>query len=340
MTMDDVLAQLKGKAGVEVSLTIRRGDKLTFPVKLTREVIEVPTVKHAVIHEGGPEPIGYLKLITFSSHTAERAREAIEDFKNKGYKALILDLRQNYGGLLQSAVNVCNLFLDGGTIVSIKSRVARQNMVYQAGHSPIVPQDMPVIVLIDRGSASASEITAGALKDRKRAYLVGEKSYGKGSVQQVFPLDTTDDSGMKLTMARYYTPSDVNIDKIGIPPDKEVLFPTYTDEQADSLNKLYESNEIPDWVKANPGAKKPAVDTYAATLAKKYGLDAPLIARMVRDEQRRTEMPVVYDLDYDIQLKAAVDILDNGTYKDLMASTETLAQLQAEQKLKVKDKEK
>jgi carboxyl-terminal processing protease len=185
-------------------------------------------------------------------------------------------------------------------------------------------------VLINRGSASAAEIVAGALKDRRRAYLVGEKTYGKGSVQQVFPLDSDVESGIKLTTARYYTPSDANIDKTGIPPDREVLFPKYTEEQTEALGEMLKANAIPEWVKDHPGADKQAVDAFSLELEKKYHLDAPLLHRLIRDEQRRTDMPLVYDLDYDVQLQAAVNILKSGEYARLMDKTKTIAALQKE----------
>lgn len=320
LSMDDVLARLKGPAGEQVKLTIRRGEKLEFPVTLTRAVIEVPTVKHAMAGE-----IGYLRLISFSNMTAERAREALEEFKQKNFKGLVLDLRNNYGGLLSSAVEVSNLFLEGGIVVSVKSRIAGQNSVSYGGKSSMVPQNIPIVVLINHGSASASEIVAGALKDRGRAYLVGEKSYGKGSVQQVYPLDK---SGFKITTARYYTPSDVNIDKVGIPPDREVLFPKFSQEDTDQLSKLISSNKIPDFVKANPNAAPGVQDGFARQIQAEYKLDFNLLRRLVRDEMNRTVIAPVYDLEYDVQLQEAVKILREGIYYQLIKNTKTLRDLQ------------
>ncbi|MDR2468809.1 MAG: S41 family peptidase [Spirochaetaceae bacterium] len=321
LSMDDVLARLKGPAGEQVNLLIRRGTKLEFPVTLTRAIIEVPTVKHAIIGD-----IGYIRLISFSNMTAERAREALDEFaKNGGYKGLILDLRNNYGGLLSSAVEVSNLFLEGGVVVSVKSRIPGQNSVSYGGKTPIVPQNIPVVVLINHGSASASEIVAGALKDRGRAYLVGEKSYGKGSVQQVYPLEK---SGFKITTARYFTPSDVNIDKVGIPPDREILFPKFSAEDTDSLNKLINSNKIPAFVEANPHAPPGVSDSFARQLNEEYHLDFNLLRRLIRDEQNRTVIAPVYDLEYDVQLQEAVKIIREGIYYQLIKNTKTLRDLQ------------
>ncbi|GMO60135.1 MAG: S41 family peptidase [Termitinemataceae bacterium] len=322
LSLDEVVARLKGIAGDKVHLLIRRGEKLEFPVTLTREIIEVPTVKHAMIGD-----IGYIRLISFSSMTASRMREALESFNKTGYKALVIDLRNNYGGLLTSAVNVCNLFLNGGTVVSVKSRIESQNTVYNAGRTPLVPQNVPVVVLINHGSASASEIVAGALKDRGRAFLIGEKSYGKGSVQQVYPLEK---SGFKITTARYYTPSDVNIDKIGIPPDKEVLFPKYTNDDADSLNRLIKSKKINEFVASHKSAAPGVVDSFARQLTAEFKLDFALVRRLIRDEENRTTIAPVYDLEYDVQLQEAVKIIREGLYYELIQNTKNLHQLQEE----------
>ncbi|MDR2258493.1 MAG: S41 family peptidase [Treponema sp.] len=322
LTMDEVLARLRGTPGAAVKLLIRRGEKLEFPVTLVRAVIEVPTTKYAMIGD-----TGYLKLITFTPMTVDRARDALGEFQAKHYKSLILDLRNNYGGLLNSAVDISSLFLDGGVVVSTKSRIPAENHTFSARRSPLVGAEIPVIVLINRGSASASEIVAGALKDRGRAYLVGEKSFGKGSVQQVYPLDK---SGFKITTARYYTPSDVNIDKIGIPPDREVGFPEYTDADAEKLNELIKANRIADFIKDKPDATSGEINAFAGILAREYQLDVPLLRRLIRNEQNRTTVAPVYDLEYDVQLQEAVNILRGGTYGTLMKATKTLKALQEE----------
>jgi carboxyl-terminal processing protease len=323
LSMDDVLKRLRGKPGTDVKLQIRRGERLEFPVTLTRAIIEVPTVKHTMI--GGD--IGYLRLLTFTPMSVDRTREALDEFKTKNIKAFILDLRNNYGGLLQSAVGISDLFLEGGVVVSTKSRINSENAVFTARRGVSIPAEIPVVVLINRGSASASEIVAGALKDRGRAYLVGEKSYGKGSVQQVYPLEN---AGFRITTARYYTPSDVNIDKIGIPPDKEVLFPEFSSEEAEKLNKLIAANKIPEFVAANPNAAAATIDTFARELNAEISLDLSLLRRLIRNEQNRTVMAPVFDLEYDVQLQEAVNILRGGSYGNLMRTTKTLRELQNE----------
>jgi carboxyl-terminal processing protease len=287
-----------------------------------RAVIEVPTTKYAMI-----DNIGYLKLLTFTPMTVERARDAVNEFQAKGYKGVILDLRNNYGGLLNSAVGISNLFIEGGVVVSTKSRISTENQTFYARNKAPIPQEIPVVVLINRGSASASEIVAGALKDRGRAYLVGEKSFGKGSVQQVYPLDK---AGFKITTARYYTPSDVNIDKIGIPPDQEVLFPEFSEEDMEELNKLINDNKIPEWVAANSKASAAEADAFARRINSEYQLDTTLVKRLIRNEQNRTAIAPVYDMEYDVQLQEAVKILKEGNFKALMQTAKTLKALQEE----------
>jgi carboxyl-terminal processing protease len=322
LTMDEVLSRLRGTPGEKVTVMIRRGEKLTFPVDIVRAVIEVPTTKFSMIGD-----TGYLKLITFTPMTLDRARDAINDFKAKGYTSLILDLRNNYGGLLDSAVGISSLFLNGGVVVSTKSRIPGETRDFNARRITMVGEEIPIVVLINKGSASASEIVAGALKDRGRAYLVGEKSYGKGLVQQVYPLES---GGFKITTARYYTPSDVNIDKIGIPPDREVTFPDFTEADAEKLSVLIRSNVIRSFIEANPGASSDAINTFAGTLSKEYNLEQSLLRRLVRNEQNRTSIAPVYDLEYDVQLQEAVNILRGGNYRALMQTTKTLKVLQEE----------
>jgi carboxyl-terminal processing protease len=322
LSMDEVLGILRGTPGEEVRLMIRRGERMEFPVTIVRAIIEVPTVKHAMIGN-----TGYLKLLTFTPMTPERARDAINEFRANNYTSLILDLRNNYGGLLTSAVEVANLFLDGGLIVRTRSRIPMENRDFNARRSTLVSADIPVIVLINRGSASASEIVAGALKDRGRAYLVGENTFGKGSVQQVYPLTN---GGFRITTAHYYTPSDVNINKIGIPPDREVNFPAYTEEDAEHMNQLINANRIPEFTAQNPQPTAAQVDAFAVTLQREYNLDLALLKRMIRNELNRTIIAPVYDLDYDVQLQEAINIFRNGSWQNLMRNARTLKAIQEE----------
>jgi len=322
LTMDEVLARLRGHPGTDVNLIIRRGDRLEFPVTLTRAIIEVPTTRHAMIGN-----IGYLRLLSFTPMTANRAAEAIAYFRSNNYQGVILDLRNNFGGLLNSAIDVASLFLDGGVVVRTRSRIPTENQVFMTRRPAVVAQDIPIIVLINRGSASASEIVAGALKDRGRAFLVGETTFGKGSVQQVYPLGN---AGFRLTTARYVTPNNAVIDGIGIPPDRMVRLPDFSATDTDQLNRLINDNRIPVFVGENPNAGAAQMDAFVRSLEAEYGLDVALIRRLIRNEQNRTTMAPIFDLEYDIQLQEAVNILLSGDFQYLLESAKTLQALQEE----------
>ena len=321
LSSDEAVARLRGTVGTDVNLLIRRGEGIEFPVVLRRALIEVPTVRHAMIGN-----IGYVRLLTFTPHTAERTREAIQYFQSNGYEGIILDLRNNFGGRLDSAVVVSNLFYEGGVVVSTRSRVEREH-VFTTQERALVSPDIPVIVLINRASASASEIVAGALKDWGRAFLVGERTFGKGSVQQVFPLNR---SGFKLTTARYFTPSNADIDRVGIPPDREVRSPDFSNVDTGELNSLINSGRIADFVRENPEASAAQVDRFVGVLDGEFNLDIALLRRLVRNEQSRKTVAPVFDLEDDVQLQEAVRILREENFQALMQGTKTLKSLQEE----------
>jgi carboxyl-terminal processing protease len=224
-----------------------------------------------------------------------------------------VDVRQNPGGLLSSVEQVADLFLSGGPVVSTRSeRVPSENTVYEAKASASdIGADLPVAVLVDKGSASASEILAGALKDTGRAKLFGVTTYGKGSVQQVRRLG---DGGFKLTMARYYTPGNYTIDKVGVSPDVTVEEPKITPEQEASLGKLLQENTIRKWVAANPQPSDAKVGQLVVELHRQgITLDERTLRRLVREEVNRTNNnPPVFDLEYDIVLQAAVKAIQAG----------------------------
>ena len=323
--MEEVLSHLRGPAGTDVQVLIRRGKAMEFPVTLTRAVIEVPTVKYEMM-EGGT---GYLRIVEFTPLTPDKVREALQAFAAENFSALILDLRNNPGGLITSVINVADQFLESGTIVSTRSRIPFENRTFSAsgGKTEIAP-GIPVVVLINKGSASASEILAGALKDHKRAYLVGETTYGKGSVQQV--LDLLNNDMMKITVARYYTPSGANIDKQGIPPDLAVSFPELTEDEEKALSELLNTTEIADFVEKNPDLTPQMAETFAKTLQEKYPANLPILKRLVMQEYYRTHTAPLYDLEYDVQLRAAVDLLKQNDIAGLISATKTVQEIQAE----------
>ena len=214
VNVDKVVQKIRGTAGVAVRLTIQRGADKPFDVSITREQITIPSVKSSV--EGA---IGYLKISQFTNDTTKLAQNAAADFRAKGVKAIILDLRSNPGGYLKTAVEVSGLWLDQGkTVVSERRGGQTLSTDYALGGN--VFKGLPTIVLVNGGSASASEITAGALRDNGAATIVGEKSFGKGSVQQVESLPGGGE--LKVTVARWFTPAGKNIDKQGITPDVAV----------------------------------------------------------------------------------------------------------------------
>ena len=211
-----VVQRLRGAPDTKVTVQVRRegeDDLLTF--EMTREIIKLKSVRYEVLSDD----IGYLKLTQFKQKTDEEARDAVRDMMRQGARALVLDLRNNGGGLLDASVKIASMFVDGGLVVETRGRAERANEKYFA-NAALYLTDLPMAVLINGGSASASEIVAGALLDRERAVLVGEKSFGKGSVQTLFPL--TDGSGVYVTIARYYTPSGRVIDHVGLSPTIEV----------------------------------------------------------------------------------------------------------------------
>ena len=259
MSVTDAVKQMRGKPGEAVTLTIGRDKTDPFDVKLVREIIQPKSVASKMQGD-----YGYVRLAGFNEKATEETLAAINELKAKNpkLKGLVLDLRNNPGGLLDQAVGVAGLFLNGGEVVSQRGRDPRDIEVYNAkGHD--VLNGMPLVVLINPGSASASEIVAGALQDRHRASLVGVTSFGKGSVQTVIPLRGGLDGAVKLTTARYYTPSGRSIQKTGIDPDLEVA---ETREEAQQIaNQAFEFTEASfrnaldaDEGKARRGAHEPA----------------------------------------------------------------------------------
>lgn len=326
LTMNEVLGLLRGEVGTPVTITILRGTNMRFDVRLVRALIEVPTAKYGMI-EG--TKIGYVRLIEFTPETPIRFQDALDSFEENGYKSLIIDLRDNPGGLINSVVDVADKFIDKGVIVSTKSRIAIENMEFKASKDKTTARkNIPIVVLINKGSASASELLSGALKDYKMAYLVGENTYGKGSVQQVRQLSDTD--GFKLTMARYYTPSDVNIDKIGIPPDLEITnMESLTKEQEDNYVKLVEDRVIEKLVEDNPEMTEKQIAENAKVISNDTKIDARIIRKIIRNQVTKYSTPL-YDLDYDLQLNEAIKIVSNPDFNTLLKKTKTLKQLQQE----------
>ncbi|HVI31268.1 S41 family peptidase [Phenylobacterium sp.] len=285
LTVTDAVKQMRGRPGEAVTLTIAREKSDPFDVKLVREVIKP---KSATAKMEGD--YGVLRIGSFNEKTTDEAEAAFAALraKNPQMKGLILDLRNNPGGLLDQAVAVSDLFLEGGEIVSQRGRDPRDVERYNARAGDITG-GLPMVVVVNNGSASAAEIVAGALQDRKRAEVVGLTTFGKGSVQTVIPLRGGMDGALKLTTARYYTPSGRSIQKTGIEPDLEVA--SSREEAQNIANRAFQFSEASfrnalnaDEGKVRRGAHEPA--------------EAP---------------PESFDVKKDFQLTRASDVLKYGS---------------------------
>ena len=209
---------MRGPVGSSIEITVRRrGEKKALIFNIKREIIEVQSVKFELLEDN----IGYIRLTSFNENSSTQIKEKIEKLnKNKNLKGYILDLRNNPGGLLSQAIEISDFFLENGEIVSTRSRQPSENRKWFAKKGDLI-NGKTLLVLINYGSASASEIVAGALKDHKRAIILGENSYGKGSVQSIIPLKNK--GAIRLTIAKYYLPSGKSISGVGITPDIEVV---------------------------------------------------------------------------------------------------------------------
>ena len=215
-TLSEAVDLMRGPVGSKLEITIRRkGIKKALVFEITREIIEVKSVKSKIIDDN----VGYIRLTAFNENSSKQVRDKIKKFKKKNINKYVLDLRNNPGGLLSQAVRISDFFLDNGEIVSTKSRKSSENRKYFAKKGDIINGET-LVVLINYGSASASEIVAGALKDHKRAILIGKNSYGKGSVQSIMPLKNK--GAIRLTISKYYLPSGKSISGTGITPDIEI----------------------------------------------------------------------------------------------------------------------
>lgn len=219
LTLSDAVEIMRGEVGTDITITIlREGENDTFDIVITRDIIKIRAVRHR--QEGPDGQIGYVRLTTFNQNTTKNLRKAMQELsaatpKNK-FAGYLLDLRNNPGGLLSEAITVSDSFLSQGEIVSTRGRNAENNTRFHARRGDL-SKGAPILVLINGGSASASEIVAGALQDHHRALIAGTQSFGKGSVQSIMPL--SNDGALRLTTARYFTPSGRSIQALGITPD-------------------------------------------------------------------------------------------------------------------------
>ncbi len=248
LSLSEAVKRMRGEPGTKITLTISRKDKEPFDVKLKRDIIHVQPVKYEAKND-----IGYIRILTFSDHTTDKVHEAVTNLtKEIGEDKLIgfiVDVRNNPGGLLTEAIGVSDTFLTTGEIVSTRSRDAAEDMRFSA-KEPDLTNGKPIVVMINEGSASASEIVAGALQDNRRALVVGLKSFGKGSVQSIREIPGF--GGIKMTTARYYTPSGKSIQAKGIEPD--VIIPRAKIEELPVI-KGFGEGDLPGAIAAEEGKK-------------------------------------------------------------------------------------
>lgn len=280
MTIDEAVSRMRGKVGDPIEITIvRKGEAKPLPIKIVRDIITVESVYTKTIHDD----VLYIRVTSFDKKVIEDVTKAINK-KKATTKGIVLDLRNNPGGLLDQAVGLVDLFIDKGDIVSQKGRKSSDDQIYSAKSSNTMT-DVPIVVLVNGGSASASEIVSGALQDHKRAIVVGENTFGKGSVQVVLPI--TQEEAIKLTIARYYLPSGRTIQALGVKPDIEV-FPgvVQRDENGFSIKEA--------------DLKKHLEEELVKTETK---------AKKVKQNANKKDIITKEQLYDDIQLKESVDII-------------------------------
>jgi carboxyl-terminal processing protease len=256
LTLSEAVDKMRGPVNSQIKIQVlRKGEKKPLEFVITRAVIHVESVRFKAEND-----VAVIRITTFTEQTEEGLEKAVQQTKAKignRLKGVILDLRNNPGGLLDQAISVSDSFLDSGEVVSTRGRRASDTQRYNARSGQLFA-NVPVIVMINQGSASASEIVAGALQDHRRARIIGTRSFGKGSVQTVIPLSGGIDGALRLTTAKYYTPSGRSIQATGIDPDILVEQTAEDDSEADANDRLSEAN-LPKHLDAQEGGKKPHV---------------------------------------------------------------------------------
>ncbi len=294
VSLTDAVERMRGKPGEPITITVVRKGEEPMDIEIIREVIKPIVVKHRV--EDG---VGYLRVSQFNEKTTDSLLDAVAALKKEfGGKipGIVLDLRGNPGGLLEQSIKVSSAFLDGGEVVSTRGRHSQDTQRYHAKKGQLL-KNIPVIVLIDGASASASEIVAGALQDRDRALIIGLTSFGKGSVQSVVPLRNGRDGALRLTTARYYTPAGRSIQGTGITPDISISYALK--EDADENGPGVSESDLPNAIKNE--------------ISEAEGEDGEV-------EIQIEYPPEDFDIEDDYQLQRAVEILKGGSYTKLLVA--------------------
>lgn len=313
ISLVDAVRKLRGPVGSTVSITILRPNQdEPFDVRIKRALIKIETVKTSYLEKEG---LGYIKLTQFSENTEELLRKAYAEFAKKRLKGIIIDLRNNPGGLLSAATEVANLFIPEGLLVYTKGREAEPVRRFEAARArAIFDVKIPLVVLVNKGSASASEIVAGALQDTGRAVLLGETTFGKGSVQTIRPM--TDGSAIKLTVALYYTPAGRQIHKKGLVPDIVVPIPEYGKDEQKAVLRLMNEEHLAKFLKENPNYTQKQLADFIEFLRKKdIVLSAEEVERWLYWEKNKIGEPELVNLRFDVQLRKAVELFGAGTIR-------------------------
>ncbi|AHH12379.1 Carboxy-terminal processing protease precursor [Borrelia hermsii YBT] len=314
MTIEQVGDLLRGKAGTKVKISVLRDKDLKLEFELVREKVDIQTVKHDVINRD----VGYIKILSFNPNTNLFFKKAFEKLQSQNIKSLILDLRFNTGGYLQDAIEIADDILAEGIIVSTRARDSKVPMEYKASSSHIVPLDMPIVVLIDKHSASASEVLVGALKDNERVYVIGEKSYGKGVIQRILPFYT---GGFKITNSKYYTPSGHSIHNIGIKPDLEIGEREFSETEVLAYRQILDKKLVENFLNGRKNKKsitEEEIDAFVDKVIKEHSIqniDKDILGHHVFlqfYQDTHSEMPI-YNLHYDKPLRAAYEYLVKET---------------------------
>jgi carboxyl-terminal processing protease len=303
LSLSEAVKQLRGKPGTSVNISVvREGEDEILSFDLVREVIKIQVVTSQFIES---EKIGYVRLKQFNQTATEDLAKALAEFKKRKARGVILDLRWNPGGLLDAAHRISNFFIKSGVIVSTRGRKKELDRVFNADPSAAIAADIPLVVLANEGSASASEIVTGAIKDHKRGKFIGVKTFGKGSVQNVIGLMYG--TSMALTIQKYYTPSGVSIHKKGIEPDINVPALDFTKDDRRHYKEIREKKILQDFVKENKVYNADTVRKFQKMVAAKgLALTDYAAKRALKDELTKNENRPVFDLEFDVQLQRAI----------------------------------
>jgi len=311
LSLTEAIKMMRGNVGTSISIKIlRKGIREPISVSLVRELIKIEYLKSAFLEK---ENIGYIRLSQFlGESTAKEFEKLVLDFTKRSVKGIIIDLRMNPGGFLDHAVKMSDLFLKPDMdIVSVKGKGGALIKVFKSTSQPEKALNVPVAILINGGSASASEILSGALQDHKRAKIIGQQSFGKGSVQEYYEISYK--TMIALTTQKYYTPSGVSIHGKGITPDIVMNPITPDEDERFYLDRVIKQNMLKDFVKQNPEYSEKNVKLFKETIKKKgYTLGDKVIRLILKREYNFGQKAPLYDIELDSQLQKALEVLTSS----------------------------